>query len=61
LIPIWTSDQGAAFEERYLCNELPIVLRIAEHFAKTGKLDATVSWEDWPPAKLRPPEKKSKG
>jgi hypothetical protein len=57
LVPIWTSDQGAAFAERYLCNKLEIVLRLANHFATTGKLDPGVNWEDWPPARLRPPEK----
>jgi hypothetical protein len=57
LVQIWTSDQGAEFEQRYLCNNLPTLLRVVKHFAKTGKLDPSVSWEDWPPAKLRPPEK----
>jgi hypothetical protein len=56
LIPIWTTDQGAEFKERYLCNRLTTVLRVAKHFAKTGTLDANVAWEDWPPAKHRTPD-----
>jgi hypothetical protein len=56
LVPIWTSDQGADFVERYLCNKLSTILRVAKHFAKTGMLDPAVRWEDWPPPRLRPPE-----
>jgi hypothetical protein len=54
-VQVWTSDQGAAFEERYLCNDLATLLRIAKLFAEAGKLDPDVNWEDWPPAKLRRP------
>ena len=56
LVEIWTSDQGAEFEERYLCNKLATVFRVAKHFAYTGKLDPSVGWEDWPPAKFRSPK-----
>jgi hypothetical protein len=55
LVEIWTSDQGAEFEERYLCNDLRVVLRVAKQFANTGELDPCVRWEDWPPTKFRPP------
>jgi len=55
LVEIWTSDQGAAFAERYLCNDLAVVLRIAKCFAKTGQLDSNVNWENWPPPRLRRP------
>jgi hypothetical protein len=51
-VEIWASDQGAEYTERYLCNNLASVLRIAKHFAKMGALDPSVSWADWPPAKL---------
>ncbi len=45
-IEIWTSDQGAAFQATYLCNDLAVVLRIAKHFAETGNLDPSVIWEE---------------
>lgn len=46
LINIWVTDQGAAFEETYLCNDLPTVLRVCKHFAEQGQLDASVVWEE---------------
>jgi hypothetical protein len=45
-IEIWTSDQGAAFQETYLCNDLAVVLKVVKHFAETGNLDASVIWEE---------------
>ena len=46
LVPIWTTDQGAEFTERYLCNDLATVFRIAKYFASTGTLDPLANWED---------------
>ncbi|QDU18156.1 hypothetical protein [Urbifossiella limnaea] len=48
LIDIWITDQGASFEEAYLCNDLAVVLRVCRHFAETGQLDEGVAWERWP-------------
>jgi hypothetical protein len=45
LIDIWVTDQGAAFEETYLCNDLSIVLRVCKRFAEDGQLDPGVVWE----------------
>jgi hypothetical protein len=46
LIDIWVTDQGAAFEETYLCNDLSLVLRVCKHFAELGQLDTSVVWEE---------------
>jgi hypothetical protein len=48
LIDIWVTDQGAAFEETYLCNDLAVVLRVCKCFAQEGKLDPGVVWEERP-------------
>ena len=45
-IEIWTSDQGAAFQERYLCNDVVVVLAIAKIFAETGILDPSATWAE---------------
>ncbi len=45
LVDIWVTDQGAAFEEAYLCNDVAVVLRVCRHFAEAGKLDPGVVWE----------------
>jgi hypothetical protein len=46
LIDIWVTDQGASFEETYLCNDLALVLRLCKHFAEAGQLDTNVIWEE---------------
>jgi hypothetical protein len=48
LIDIWVTDQGASFEEAYLCNDLAVVLRVCRHFAETRRLDEGVGWEQRP-------------
>jgi hypothetical protein len=48
LIDIWVTDQGAAFEETDLCNDLAVVLRVCKCFAQEGKLDPAVVWEERP-------------
>jgi hypothetical protein len=45
LIDIWVTDQGASFEEAYLCNDLSVVLRICRQFAEVGELTGDVLWE----------------
>jgi len=45
LVDIWVTDQGASFEEAYLCNDLAVVLRVCQHFAESGRLDEGVVWE----------------
>ncbi len=45
LVDIWVTDQGASFEETYLCNDRAIVLRVCRHFAEAGRLDDGVVWE----------------
>jgi hypothetical protein len=47
-IDIWVTDQGASFEEAYLCNDLAVVLRVCRHFAESGRLDEGVVWEQRP-------------
>jgi len=46
LIRIWESDQGSIQSEKNLCSDLALVLRIAKHFAKTGKLYDGVGWKE---------------
>lgn len=45
LVDIWITDQGASFEETYLCNDLNLVLKICKRFAEAGELDPGVFWE----------------
>jgi hypothetical protein len=39
------TDQGAAFEEAYLCSDLAVVLLVCR---QTGQLDPGVVWEPRP-------------
>jgi hypothetical protein len=45
-VEIWTSDQGASYDERHLCNDIEVVLRVARYFTETGQLDPSVAWEE---------------
>ena len=44
-IDIWTSDQGYYPEEKYVCYDLNLVLRIAHHYAQFGELSPVVTWQ----------------
>jgi hypothetical protein len=44
-IPIWTSDQGLYPPETGVCYDLDLVLKVARHYAETGKLDPSVRWK----------------
>lgn len=43
-IAVWTSDQGYYPEEKYVCYDLELVLKIAYHYAQFGKLSPAVVW-----------------
>jgi hypothetical protein len=45
-IEVWTSDQGFAAEERYICKEIQVVIRAARFFAEFGDFDPSVTWEN---------------
>jgi hypothetical protein len=46
VIEIWESDQGSRAEERELCNDLNLVLKIVQHFAESGEPYPGVQWVD---------------
>jgi hypothetical protein len=47
-VRVWTSDQGFADEERFICKDVELVLKVARYFAEHGDFDPSVSWEDQP-------------
>ena len=44
-IPLWTSDQGFADQEKYVTYNRELVLRIAKYFGETGEPLPEASWE----------------
>ncbi len=44
-IAVWTSDQGYYPEEKYVCYDLELVLKIAHHYAQFGELSPAVVWQ----------------
>ena len=36
-VPVWTSDQGYSPSERYVTNDLELVLRVARFYAERGQ------------------------
>lgn len=44
-IAVWTSDQGYYPEEKYVCYDLELVLRVAYHYAQFGELSPAVVWQ----------------
>ncbi len=52
-IAVWTSDQGFADEDRFVCRDLRVVLQVARYFAEVGDFDPSVAWEEQRPP-LRP-------
>jgi hypothetical protein len=46
-IRVWMSDQGASFPERYVCDDLEIVLHATRNFFETGFLDSSVTWRPY--------------
>jgi hypothetical protein len=45
-VRIWESNQGAYYEESYLCDDIDLVLRIAWIFATQGRPHPRVPWEE---------------
>jgi hypothetical protein len=45
-IEIWESDQGSNAQEKELCNDRDVVLKVVRHFAETGEPDPSVKWID---------------
>lgn len=43
-IAVWTSDQGYYPEEKYVCCDLELVLKIAYYYAQFGKLSPAAVW-----------------
>jgi hypothetical protein len=46
VIEIWESDQGNRVEEKGLCNNPELVLKMVRHFAETGEPYPGVEWKD---------------
>lgn len=44
-VDVWTSDQGYYPEERFVCYELELVLRLTRFYAEHGRLDPSALWE----------------
>ena len=44
-VPVWTSDQGFADQEKYVTSDRELVLRIARHFGETGEPLPEAMWE----------------
>jgi hypothetical protein len=44
-VRIWESNQGAYLAEKYLCDDIDLVLRIARYFAELGRPYPRVYWE----------------
>lgn len=44
VVDIWVSDQGSQAEERDLCNDYDLLLKIVRHFAETGEAYPEVNW-----------------
>lgn len=44
-VRIWESNQGADLEEKYLCDDIERVFRIAKYFAERGRPYPRVRWE----------------
>jgi hypothetical protein len=45
-VRIWESNQGAFLEEKYLCDDIELVFRIARYFAERGRPYPRVYWEE---------------
>jgi hypothetical protein len=50
-VRIWESNQGAYVEEKYLCDDIDLALRIARYFAERGRCRAAspIEWGTAPP------------
>jgi hypothetical protein len=47
-IAVWTSDQGFGDEDRYICHDVEVVVRVARYFFDHRDFDPSVAWEDQP-------------
>jgi hypothetical protein len=47
-VRIWESNQGADMEEKYVCDDIDLVLKVARYFAEQGKPYPRVYWEQYP-------------
>ena len=45
---LWTSDQGFAAPDKYVCHDLNVVLQAARYYAEKGGYDPSIPWSNDP-------------